>query len=498
MTLRQVWALARLRRQMVRSRGVRAGLGGLAVALPVLLALAVSAGRSAGPAGADTELLIPAVFAALAAVAVIGPLAMGGGYELFPSDQLVASPVRPATVVAGSALLSPLNLTWLVQLLGVAGATGYLAGPGPRLVLAAATTGAYVILAVLVGLVVSWSVVGLRARRTGRALVGATAVALAATTWTLVATGHGAGALEALPTSWVIDLVEEGSSGSPSRWATGFAVLGLGAAVAAGLAVRACGWALMRSVDRCAHGEGRPVRRRSPRRGPFRELVAVDRASVLRSVPLRRGILTLALVPGAAGAVAGVDWSSIVMLPGIVAAGTGLLFGINVFCLDSGGATWLSSLPQDPRLAYLAKARVLAEACGLTALTTVLLAACRAPAPTAGHLVGVVAALVVCPVVVVAICMSISVRRPHRADLRGPRDTPTPPGSMLVNSLLLSLTTTGAGAVLSIASYEAQPWVPTVVGLALAVPAAVALHRGAGRWREPARRARVVAAVSAG
>lgn len=498
LTLRQLWALTRLRRHMVRSRAARAALSALALALPLLLALAVSVGRAAGPAGADTGPVLPALFAAVALVAVAGPLAMGGGYELFPADQLAAHPVRPSTVVAGSALLSPLNLTWLAQLLGVAGATGYVAGTGPRLTLAVATTAAYVLLAVLAGLVVSWSVVGLRTRRAGRVLTGTAAVGLAATAWTVVVTGHGAATLQALPTAWALTLVEEADDGSVSRWATGFAVLVLGAVVAAGVAVRVCGWALMRSSDHTAHGEGRPVRRRPARRSAFGELVAIDRASVLRSVPLRRGIATLAFLPGIAGALAGVEWSSIVLLPGIVAAGTGLLFGINVFCLDSSGATWLSSLPHDPRLAYLAKARVLAEACTATAVTTVLIAAGRAPAPTAGTLVAVGAALVVSPAVVVATCMSISVRRPHRAELRGARDTPAPPGAMLLNSLLLSLTTTGSGALLTLAAGDGRAWVPAAVGLVLVVPATAAVHRGSRRWREPARRARVVAVVSAG
>lgn len=498
LTLRQLWALARLRRRMVRSRAARVGLTLLALMLPLLLALAVSVGRAAGPADAGTDLVVAALFAAVALVAVAGPLAMGGGYEFFPADQLTAQAVRPSTVVAGSALLSPLNLTWLAQLLGVAGATGYLIGPGPRLALAVATTAAYVVLAVLAGLVVSWSVVGLRARRAGRALTGAAAAGLAATAWVVVVTDHGAATLEALPTTWVLTLVEEADHGSVSRWAIGFAVLVLGAVVAAGVAVRVCGWALMRSSDHAAHGEGRPVRRRSARRGAFGELVAVDRASVLRSVPLRRGIATLAFLPGIAGALAGVEWTSIVMLPGIVAAGTGLLFGINVFCLDSSGATWLSSLPHDPRLAYLAKARVLAEAAAVTAATTVLIAACRAPTPTAGALVAVGAALVVSPAVVVATCMSISVRRPHRAELRGARDTPAPPGAMLVNSLLLSLTTTGSGALLTLAAYENAAALPAVVGLLLIAPALLILDRGSRRWRQPDRRARVVAVVSTG
>jgi hypothetical protein len=130
----------------------------------------------------------------------------------------------------------------------------------------------------------------------------------------------------------------------------------------------------------------------------------------------------------------------------------------------------------------------------------VLVAACRAPAaPTATELAGVAAALLLGPALVVAACMSISVRRPHRAELRGPRDTPAPPGAMLANTLILSATATVTGAVLSAVSFETdRPWLPPALALVVAVPAAASVWRGAQRWRNLARRAPVVAAVSAG
>jgi hypothetical protein len=215
---------------------------------------------------------------------------------------------------------------------------------------------------------------------------------------------------------------------------------------------------------------------------------------------LRRGILLLGTVPGATAAVAGLPWPSVVMLPGIVAAGTGMLFGINVFCLDAGGATWLATLPQDPRTAYLAKARVLAETCLLTSASGVLVAACRTPgAPNAAELTAVLSAVALGPVLVVAACMSISVRRPHRAELGGPRDTPAPPGSMFVNTVLLSLAATVPGAVVAASAYETdRPWLAPALAAAFALPAAGSILAGAHRWREPLRRARVVITVAGG
>jgi hypothetical protein len=500
LTIRQVAALVGLRRRMVRSRALRAGLVLAAAGVPSVLALGVWAGAHSG-GSPHADWWVPALFASVAVVAALAPLAVGGGYQLFPEDHLVAFPVRPATVAAGSLLLSPLNLSWLAQVLGAATATGYLTGTGPRLLLAALTTTAYVALACVLGAAISWAIVGARARRAGRLAVGAVAFGLGSVTWLVLATGHGRGALARLPSSWVISLVEEAYTGSPARWATGFAVIVLAAVVAAGATVRACAWALKRVPDRpVTAGAVAPVRRRGPQRSIFRELLAVDRASVWRAAPLRRGIAMLCTVPGAAAALSGVEWSSVVMLPAIVAAGTGLLFGINVFCLDAGGAVWLATLPHDPRTAFLAKARVLGELCVLTSTATVLVAACRATArPDAAQLSAVAAALVLGPVLVVAACMAISVRRPHRAELRGPRDTPAPPGAMFANTLALSITATVTGAVLAAFSFDtAHPWRPLVVGLLLAVPAAASVWRGSLRWRDPARRAGVVAAVSAG
>lgn len=498
LTLRQLVALFALRRRMVRSRGVRAALTLGAASIPVLLALAVWAGttQDTGP-----DWLAPALFAWVAVGAALAPLAVGGGYQVFPEDHLVAYPVRPATLAAGSLVLSPLNLTWLAQVVGVAVATGLLTGGGPRLALAALTTAAYVVGVCLAGAAVAWTVVGVRARRTGRAVVATLAVAAGLGAYGVAATGQGRAVLDALPTSLLIPLVEQAYAGSPARWATGFAVLLLGSLVAAGAAVRSCRWALSRSSDRVAtFGAAAPVRRRAPQRTVFAELLAVDRASVWRSAPLRRGVLLLATVPGAAAAVAGVEWSSIVMMPGIVAAGTGLLFGINVFCLDAGGATWLASLPQDPRTAYLAKARVLAELCALTSVATVGIACSRAPGvPTTAEVCALAGALVLGPALTVAACMAISVRRPHRADLNGPRDAPAPPGAMVTYTVLLSLAATVTGTVLAMCSVATdRPWLAAVVAAVLVASAVASVLRGARRWRDPGRRARVVAAVAAG
>ena len=116
-------------------------------------------------------------------------------------------------------------------------------------------------------------------------------------------------------------------------------------------------------------------------------LVSVDRANVWRAAPLRRGLLVLAVLPGVVAATAGLRWESIVLVPALVAAGAGLLYGVNMFCLDSGGATWLASLPHAPRLAFTAKTIVLAETIGISCVVAATAGSVRAQGrPTAADM----------------------------------------------------------------------------------------------------------------
>ena len=524
LTARQVRALVGLRWRMVRRPWARVGLVALAACLPVVLALAVAVGvqlRAAndalGPAAGPAGILPASLFASMLVLAVLAPLAAGGAHELYPGEQLVAFPVRPATAVTSSLLLTPLNLAWLTQVLGILGATGYVAGAGPGLPLAVTATVVYVVFASVAGQALAWTVVALRHSAAGRTAVAAATGACCGAVLALSWNHRGTAALESFPSSRVLDLVrdvgatpagavETWTSGHPifeqgavGHWVLGVAALVLGTLVAARLAVPACHRAMSRAPDRAVHSEGRNVRRRRARGSVLAELTAVDRASVARSAPLRRGVLVLAALPGLAAAVPSVEWTSIVMLPGLVSAGTGLLFGVNVFCLDGGGAVWLASLPHDPRLAYLAKARVLAEVCVGTALVTVAVAAVRAPTtPTAAQLCAVVGAGFACPAAVVAACMRMSVRHPHRAELRSSRDTPAPPGSMVAYSLRLSAVATLTAGVMSVFSYAENPWTPLLAALGLTLRPALSIARSAMLWRSPEPRARVVAAVSAG
>ena len=87
----------------------------------------------------------------------------------------------------------------------------------------------------------------------------------------------------------------------------------------------------------------------------------IDRASVWRSVPIRRGLIFLAVGPGIVALAGAMSWTSVMVLPGLVISGVALLFGVNAWCVDGRGVLWRESLPVTPREVFRARARVLAE-----------------------------------------------------------------------------------------------------------------------------------------
>ena len=84
-------------------------------------------------------------------------------------------------------------------------------------------------------------------------------------------------------------------------------------------------------------------------------LIRTDRASVWRSVPMRRGMLVLAIGPGLVAVFGDLRWSQMTILPGLVASGGALLFGVNAWCLDGRGALWRENLPAAPTALFDAR-----------------------------------------------------------------------------------------------------------------------------------------------
>lgn len=499
MALAQLRALLALRWRMVRSPTVR-----LVICLTGLLVvyLLFVAARSAGyyeKAALETAIrLAPQAFLGFGVLAVVAPLTAGGGNELFPPDQLVAYPISARTHFLGGLLLAPVNLVWVLQIFALVAETAYLTAGGDP-VLGALTTASFVLALTTSGQALAWTVAGLRQTRGGRQAVGLLGAAGLAGALVLVRTDDVGAVLDHAPTRNVVAGVVHGAHNDLVPWAGTTAVLLAIAGAGLLLGARACNWALRRPGDAGAVRESRPRVRRPARGGPLRELVAIDRGSVWRAPALRRGGLVLAVLPGIAAAGAAVPWASLIILPGLVAAGAGLLFGVNAFCLDGSGAIWLASLPHPPGLVARAKALVLTE----TVLASVVVAAAagslRSPgAPSAAELAGITMSGLSCSAFVVATCLSLSVRHPHRADLKGPRDAVAPPGALVLASVQLALPAGVVGLLFEAAASSGLWWLPVLLAVPTIGVCARWVQHSLHSYDQPLVRSRIVQTVAAG
>jgi hypothetical protein len=246
-------------------------------------------------------------------------------------------------------------------------------------------------------------------------------------------------------------------------------------------------------------------RRYSRRRDAASDLWAalrIDHAGVWRSAPLRRGLLALGAIPGAAAAATGLEWPMLALLPGLAASGAALLFGVNALCLDGPGALWRETLPGSPRILLLARLAVVTEVCLAAALLALVAAASRAPGlPTPAELAAVGCALLVTTAHVVVACAQWSLDRPYAASLRDPRDQPAPPGAMAGYSARLAVSTTLTG-IMFVLLARAEGGVVESAGPALLITTALLyfawrrLKAVLHRWDVPEIRSDVMATVA--
>ena len=498
-SLAQLRALFGLRWQMIRNDGVRAALILIVLFLGWLMVLVGSGASHLEPAAVKTAVqLAPQAFLGFAFLAIIAPLTAGGGNEIIPPDQVVAFPIRPRTQFLGGLVLAPLNLVWLLQILALIAETAFLTDSGHPPA-GALTSVAYVAAITALGQALAWTVVGLRTSRGGRQAVAFTGAGLLLTAGVLVKSGTGHAFLDHSPTRLVVEGVSAGAQGQWQRWGFTTGVLVLIAGVSLALGERTCGWALRRPGDIGAVRASRSVSRRKTHASALRSLVAVDRASVWRAPALRRGGLVLALLPSLAALGAQVPYESLIILPGLVAAGAGLLFGINAFCLDASGAVFLASLPHDPRLVARSKTIVLTETVLAGAVLTILAGMLRSPGtPSPAQVIGIVMSALTCTAIVVSRGMASSVRRPHKAELHGPRDAVAPPGALSLASARLALPAGLAGLLVQAAAQTQVWWMPLTITVPLLALSALSLRRSLSRYADPLVRSRIVSTVSAG
>jgi len=439
--------------------------------------------------------ILPTLYLGFLALAVLAAIASGGGREVVPREQTVAYPVSTVTEHFGALLLAPLNVAWLIQAWTVLGLTTYVLGPS-GLALAVVPLLLWIALSTAVGQAVGWLFEGIRRGRHGILVARSIAGAGIAAVVVLVATDRLVPLLDRSPTVRVYLAAAYGTGHQWARWAEHTAVLVVLLVAVTLVGLGPARWALHRPLREELRLESGRIEPRPSPRGDLRALVRIDRSSIWRSVPLRRGLIVLGFMPGMVALAGELEWNMIAILPGLVASGGALLFGVNTWCLDGRGALWRDSLPVSANAAYYAKVIVLLEVLLASAGLTIVLAASRAGIPTATELTSVMAAAVVVAMQVVASSMRWSVERPFATDMRSARATPAPPVVMAGYSARLALKTTVVGLVFSSTALVDSWTLPLLVAVPLLCWSGWRLVRTSRSWAVPEVRSRVIAVVS--
>jgi hypothetical protein len=497
-----VAALIRFRVAGLRRRGRRAAIMAMATFAVLTVGAATIPAYLPGAATAakanDLLILLPTIYVAFLLTTTLAVIGSAGGRELLPRDQAVAFPVNPVTDHLGALLLAPLNIAWIIQSWCLMGATAYVTGPH---LLGLVQFGAllWIATSTAVGQLLAWCVELVRRGHHGVWIVRGIWGTIALAGVLLVVTGKLAHAFDLLPSAWIIIVViAPAGGGAWATWAIGILALVAVALLAVVLGGRLATAVARRSPREEAKAEGQYFEARPMPRSELAALARTDRASVWRSVPLRRGFMVLALLPGLVAAAGQLSWDMMPVLPGLVAAGGALLFGINAWCLDGVGALWRDSLPVDPQLALVARMRVLMEILLAATALTLLVAGARAGGlPTSAEAAALLATALVVTLQVVARSMQWSVRRPYAMDLRSARGTPAPPFAMLTYSTWLALSSTMTGMVFAVAAKADDPSWAVVLALPFVLAAVRRLVITAREWGDPDIRARVIATVSA-
>jgi hypothetical protein len=440
----------------------------------------------------DVLLVMPTAFAAFFLLNVVSGVASGGGRELLNRDNGVAFPVSPTTDHLGALLMAPLNIAWLLQAWALLGSAAF-ALPAAHVPATLLTILLWLVVSTTAAQVVAWTMEAIRRRRNGQWIVRAIVVVGAGWAAYLQLSDQLIGFLDQLPTVW---LVAKSTDGFGTPWLTGimFELVVIAVAVVVG-AIPAHLAAKLPPHDEAKVEGGAYTVRRLPRT-VVGTLVAMDRASVWRSVPMRRGITVLAVGPGIVAILGSISWQNMTILPGLVASGGALLFGVNAWCLDGRGLLWRENLPAEPQQVFAARTIVLAEFVLVASLATVAMASLRAGPPTTSEVLAVVMLVLVVTVQVLGAAMRWSAQRPFPVDMRSARATPAPPVVMVGYSARLALSTTFTGLFFSTAGRFSDWRIPLLLAVPFLAWSGCRLYRAARTWQDPAERSRVVMAVA--
>ena len=194
---------------------------------------------------------------------------------------------------------------------------------------------------------------------------------------------------------------------------------------------------------------------------------------------------------------AGLQWSTVIILPGLTASGAALLFAVNAWCLDGKGMVWRETLPVSAADVFAARATVIAECMVAVSGVTVLLAVVRNGLPPLVTGRCVRACWLVVVLQILATTMTWSICAPYSVDLSSPRATPAPHASMAGYAGKLSLATTMTALLFTGVSATPFAWLPLAVAVPFVLWSLARLRRARRRWLAPAERARVVLTVAA-
>ncbi|HET8559857.1 MAG TPA: hypothetical protein VFL69_05020 [Marmoricola sp.] len=439
--------------------------------------------------------ILPSLYLGFCFLTVLTASASGGGREILPRDQAVAFPLSSTTDHLGALLMAPLNVAWLMQAWALLGLTAYVLGPSnlwaamlPVLIWLALATA----LAQVVGWLLEWVRRGPHGIWTARGITAAFFLLVAG----LIVSHRLTAVLDHSPTVRILLAAAWGSAGDWWGWARFLLEAGLATLVVVALGAIPARWALQRTQREELRLESGVHPARPRPRSDLLAMLRIDRSAIWRSVPLRRGLLVLAFMPGLVAFSGHLEWRMIVILPGLVVSGGALLFGVNTWCLDGRGALWRDSLPASPNLAFVSRVLVLYEVLLVSAALTIVLAALRAGTPTTSEVVALGCATLVVAAQVVRASMTWSVRRPFAVDLRSARATPAPPVVMVGYSARLALATTVTGMVFSGLAMLPDWRFTVLLALSMLLWSSYRLARTASAWTDPQVRARIVATVA--
>jgi hypothetical protein len=493
--VQDVAILFRFRAQAVRRRHLTRTLSisFVVVTLGAAIVPAFLPGANGAGKAFDIYLLIPSAMAGILVLNMSSAIASGGGRELISRDQASPYPVSPTTDHLGALLLAPLNIAWMIQAWVLLGSMAYGFVPG-KLFQGQVVMVLWLVFSTTVGQVVAWSMEAVRRSRFGIAITRGLLVLIGLTAGAVQLTHNSIHVLDAIPTLAVFDGAIVGWG---ARWwitvaalvAASLVCLVLGA-IPAHVAARKMPRDEAR-METDLH-EPRPVAR-----SVIGTLVRADRASVWRSVPMRRGMMVLAIGPGLVAIFGNLPWASMTILPGLVASGGALLFGVNAWCLDGRGALWRENLPTAPTTLFDARTYVLAEFLASASVLTIAIGALRAGVPNSYEFSALVCTLLVVLLQVVGASMRWSLAHPFPVDLRSARATPAPPASMVGYSARLALCTTVTSLFFSGLAHVPDWRGSVLLALPCLMWSGVRLVRTRRRWEDPLARALVVTTTAA-